>query len=225
MSETHLRCGGACAIATACCAIAGATVGILNGLGGQDLSADSLEHLAYLDSHQSAYLMREWLFLLLAVFAIGEGIGLLFFLKKSPWTIWAFVAWTVGLSVGIVEDCAVIAIVNRAPALHLAAQDTTLLATSIELESIKVQQFVSLLISSTFACTLFSIEGYRQRVFSLWLCVVGVLSGLAIAAYGLCNIFASLEIFQPLFENGFSLMVVWDAWVGVTLLSHRTQSP
>ncbi len=158
-----------------------------------------------------------------AVFALGEGLGLYFLLRKSPLALWALIAWIVGLTIGIVEDSAVIAIINQVSHSYPQAsddlRDSMLFTTGVAFETIKIQQFVSILLCCTISYSVFSVVGYLARQIPLWMCVVGILAGVTIGGYAFCNITPGFDRIQPLFENGFTLMVIWDFSVGVLLLA------
>lgn len=219
----QFRIAGVCAIATVVCAVAGAAVSVSFGLGGQNLPVATHEQLAQLVDNRGPFLIREWLYLFLAVFALGEGVGLYFLLRKSRLAMWALLAWVVGLVIGIVEDSAVIALVNQVSSIYPEATDglreSMLFTVGVAFETIKVQQFVAIILCSTVSYCVFSIVGYRARLMPLWLCVVGVLSGVTTGCFTFCNVAPGFEHVQPMFENGFVLMVIWDFAVGMLLFS------
>ena len=68
--------GGACALLGVCAGLAGAVVGAVYGLGGQEIPLRQSADFLFLVEKQSAYYVREWLFLGYAVFVLGEGLGL-----------------------------------------------------------------------------------------------------------------------------------------------------
>ncbi len=219
----HFRIAGICAIATAFCAVAGTAVGVSYGLGGQNLPVATYDQLAFLAEMRVPFLIREWLFLLLAIFGVGEGLGLYFLLRRSPLAIWALIAWMIGLTIGIVEDAAVIAVINQAasidPGASDAVRDCVLVTTATAVESIKVQQFVSLLLCATVGYCVFSIVGYRSRKLPLWLYIVGIVGGVTTGCFGFCNAVPGLDHLVAPLENGFALLIVWDAAIGILLLS------
>ena len=71
IESIRFRIAGVCALATAVCAVAGSAVGILKGLGGQNLPVATHDQLAFLAEMRVPFLIREWLFLLLAIFGGG----------------------------------------------------------------------------------------------------------------------------------------------------------
>ena len=223
LSPLHFRIAGVSAILTAGCAVAGAAVSLSFGLGGQNLPVETHEQLAQLAGKRTPFLIREWFYLAVAVFGLGEGVGLYFLLRKSPLAIWALIAWLVGLTIGIVEDSAVIALVVQVshtfPGASDSLRDSMLFTSGVAFETIKVQQFVAILLCCPFSYSVFSIVGYRARLMPLWMCIVGVLGGVMIGCFAFCNIASGFDRVQPLFENGFTLMVIWDFAVGVLLLS------
>ena len=64
-------------------ALAGAVVGAVHGLGGQEIPLGNSTDFLSLVEKQSGYLAREWLFLTYAVFAAGEGIGLYYLTRPA----------------------------------------------------------------------------------------------------------------------------------------------
>lgn len=150
-------------------------------------------------------------------------MGLYFLLRKSPLAIWALITWIVGLTIGIAEDSSVIAIIHQVSQVYPEAsdrlRDSMLITAGVAFESIKVQQFISILLCSTISYSVFSVVGYRTGQMPLWLCIVGILSGATTGGFAFCNVAPAFDHFQPMLENGFALMVVWDFTVGLLLLS------
>ena len=97
-------------------------------------------------------------------------------------------------------------------------RDSILFSAGLAFETIKVQQFISILLCGTVAYSLFSIVGYRARKIPLWLCIVGVLGGATAGCFGFCNVVPRLAHLAVIFENGFVLLVIWDIAIGVLLL-------
>ncbi len=60
----HLRIAGVCAIATALCEVAGAAVGEVYGLGGQNLPVATHEELGLLAESSLPFLLREWFYII-----------------------------------------------------------------------------------------------------------------------------------------------------------------
>ena len=125
VERINFKIAGLCAVATALCEVAGAVIGQSSGLGGQNLAVATHEQLGLLVESSAPFLVREWLYLFVAVFGIGEGLGLYFLLRHSPLAFWAAVAWVVGLTVGIVEDAAVIALINEVASMYPMASETS----------------------------------------------------------------------------------------------------
>lgn len=223
MDPLHFKIGGVFALATAGCALVGAGVGAAFGLGGQNLPVGTYEQLQFLAENRTPFLIREWLYLWLAVFGMGEGLGLYYLLRESPLAIWTLIAWIVGLAIGVVEDAAVIAIVNQVAAASFDSSaglnDAFVFTAGLAFETIKTQQFVSILLCSTLGYCLFSIIGYRAGKLPLWLCIVGILGGVTTGLFGFCNVVPSFEQTAAILENGFGLLVVWDIGIGILLLS------
>lgn len=202
--------------------VAGSVVSFSFGLGGQNLPVSNQEALAQLAENRIPFLVREWFYLFVAVIAVGEGLGLYFLLKDSPWALWALIAWILGLAIGILEDAAVIALVDKVATTYPSAsdplRDSILFTTGIAFETIKLQQFVSLLLCCSVGYSLFSIVGYRLRRLPLWLCLVGILGGITTGCFGFCNVLGFDQGAQ-ICENGFALLAIWDITVGIMLLS------
>ncbi|MEM8679647.1 MAG: hypothetical protein AAGF97_09880, partial [Planctomycetota bacterium] len=160
---------------------------------------------------------------LVVVFALGEGWGLYLLLRESTLAIWALITWMAGVVVGIVEDAAVIGLIQQVaetyPSANPAQRDALRMAAGGAFETIKVQQCVSVILCSTMAYCIFSMVGYRLRRIPLWLCIVGVLSGITTGLFTLGHVLPGLQPMQPLLENGYTFMVIWDFSVGVLLLS------
>ncbi len=225
----HLRIAGVCALATAFCAVVGAVVSLSFGLGGQNLPVATSERLVLVAENRVPFLIREWFYLMVAVFAVGEGLGLYFLLRNSSLAIWALVAWMLGLSIRIIEDAAVIALIEQVtrmyPVATEALRDSMLFTTRLAFETIKIQQFVANILCSGVGLFLFSIAGLRSRLLPRWLCVVGILAAVTTGwCFGFCNVIFRSEEGVVLFENGFSLLVIWDLTVGILLLSSATKS-
>ncbi len=225
----HLRIAGVCAIATALCEVAGTAIGEVYGLGGQNLPVATHEELGLLAESSLPFLLREWFYLFVAIFAIGEGLGLYFLMRNSSLALWAVIAWIVGLMVGIVEDAAVIGLINHVVSVYPVATETSresmLFATGLSFETIKIQQFISLLLSVGVGGLLFSVVGWRSRALPRWLCIVGILAAVTTGwCFGLCNVVLDSEDAALLFENGFALVVIWDLTVGIVLLSSATNA-
>ncbi len=225
----HLRVAGVCVLATAFCAVAGAVVSLSFGLGGQNLPVATREQLVLLAENRVPFLIREWFYLFVAVFAVGEGLGLYFLLRSSPLAIWALVAWILGLSIGIVEDAAVIALIEQVarmyPVATEASRDSMFFAARLAFETIKIQQFVANILCSGVGLFLFGVVGLRSKVIPRRLCIIGVLAAVTTGwCFGFCNVVLDSDQGVVLFENGFALLVIWDLAVGILLLSAATKA-
>jgi hypothetical protein len=75
-STSIVRVGGACALLGVAAGLVGAAVGAVYGLGGQEIPLGNSTELLSLTQKQGPYLVREWFFLLYAIFGVGEGVGL-----------------------------------------------------------------------------------------------------------------------------------------------------
>ena len=116
-----LRVSGVCALLGVSAAFGGTAVGAAYGLGGQEIPlANGADLLAL--AHAS-YLVREWLFLLYAVFAVAEGVGLYYLTRPAgSLALWALVAWMVGIFIGILQDATLVAFVGSFPTDYAAAE-------------------------------------------------------------------------------------------------------
>lgn len=106
--------------------MAGAVVGAVHGLGGQGIPLGNSADFLSLAQQQSGYLLREWLFLAYAIFAVGEGVGLYHLTRPArSIALWALVAWSAGILTGVVQDAAMVAFVRQFPADYAAADAPT----------------------------------------------------------------------------------------------------
>src|ERR671913_269235 len=100
-----VRVGGACALLGVAAGLAGAVVGAVYGLGGQEIPLRSDGDFRALMQNHTGYVAREWLFLVYAIFATGEGIGLYYLTRQArSLSLWAVVAFSVAIVIGIVQD-------------------------------------------------------------------------------------------------------------------------
>jgi hypothetical protein len=100
-----VRAGGACALLGVLAGFAGAAVGAVHGLGGQEIPLATGPDFLLLVQKQSGYLVRESLFLAYAVFVVGEGVGLYYLTRPArSVALWGLVAWSAGILTGIVQD-------------------------------------------------------------------------------------------------------------------------
>ncbi len=172
---------------------------------------------------QPHYLVREWLFLAYAVFAVGQGVGLYYLTRPARRVaLWALVAFSSGILVGIVQDAAVVAFVRQFPTEYGAADA----ATRPALESlgrtvsatIGVQQAVSNVLLGV-GVALYSVAVLRAGVASTWFGLSGFVAAAAGVLFGVVTAAAPhLGEFQEVAEHAFGLVVLWDLWAAVVLL-------
>ncbi len=218
---------GILALLTAAAEIAGAAIGAANGLGGQNLPLGSEAELLALARNREAYLWREWLYLLVAIFALGEGLGLYYLVRRTGGiAVWALGAWSVGLIIGIVEDAMVVALVDQFSIDYAAADESSRGALAVSAKTydaiIRLQQFVANALGSGVGLGLFAIAGLRTARLPRWLAVVGLVAAVGVGwVFGIVNVFDRSAETVAMYENAFALLVVWDIGIGVTLLRYR----
>jgi hypothetical protein len=208
--------------------LAGAAVGAAHGLGGQDIPLTAGADFASLLQRQPQYLVREWLFLAYAVFGIGEGIGLYYLTRPAgSIALWALVAFSSGILVGIVQDAAVVAFVRQFPTEYAAADATTRPAQESLARTvgaiIGVQQAVANMLLGA-GVALYCGAILRTGVASKWFGLLGALAATASAFFGVVTAAAPhLDEFRLVAEHAFGLVVVWDLWAAVVLLTRGTR--
>lgn len=230
--DAVVRAGGACTLLAVSAGLAGAVVGALHGLGGQEVPLRVGADFASFVQRQPHYLVREWLFLLYAVLAVGEGIGL-YYLTRAARSIasWALVAFAAGILVGIAQDAIMVAFVRQFPAEYATADAQTRIA----LESlgrtvsavIGVQQAVANVLLGV-GVALYSVAVLRTGVASKWFGLSGVLAASASVVFGVVTAVPYHGPLQVAAEHAFGLVVLWDLWAGIVLLgggSRRKSGP
>jgi len=221
-----VKVGGVCALLGACAGIIGSVVGAVYGLGGQQIPVGDGAELLRLAQLQPHYVTREWLFLAYAVFATGEGVGLYYLTRRSSnIALWALVAWFTGIVVGIVQDAIVVAFVHRFPADYAAANAATRvilepLARNV-LAIVDVQQSVANVLLSI-GVALYSVSILRTRTAIIGFGLFGIPAAAAGVFYALVIVSGpQLAGLQPLAEQIFGLVVLWDIWAGIVMLRAR----
>jgi hypothetical protein len=224
-----IRVGGACALLGVFAGLAGAVVGAIHGLGGQEIPLQGSTDFATLVQKQSAYLLREWLFLAYAVFVVGESVGLYYLTRSAKsLSLWGLVAFSTGILVGIVQDAALVAFVRQFP-IDYAAADTAARPTLEALGRmvgaiVSVQQAVANVLLGL-GVALYSFAVLRTGVASKWFGLVGVIAAAASVGFGIVTAAAPRLIeFQLLAEQLFGVAVLWDLWAGVVMLGARQPS-
>ncbi len=221
-----LRVAGVCALLGVLAAFCGSAVGVVHGLGGQEIPLANRADLLALAHAHTSYLIREWLFLLYAIFAVAEGVGLYYLTRPAgSLAVWALVAWTAGLFIGIVQDAALVAFVKQFPTDYAAADAATRLALEPLARTvgaiIAVQQSVANALLGI-AAALYSVAVLRTRVGSRVYGVFGIVAAAASLLYALvigsANRFDNLQLFA---EQAFGIVVLWDFWTGIVMLRFR----
>jgi len=222
--------GGACALAGVSAGLAGAVVGAVYGLGGQEIPLNNSTDFLSLVQKQSAYCIREWLFLVYAIFVVGEGVGLYYLTRPAgSMALWALVAFSSGILIGIVQDAAVVAFVRQFPTDYAGA-DT---ATRVALEPfartvvgiVGVQQAVANVLLA-FGGALYSLAVLRTGVASRWFGLFGLVAAAATALFGFVTATAPrFSEFEPLAEQLFGFAVLWDLWAAIVMLGVRDGTP
>jgi Domain of unknown function (DUF4386) len=224
-----IKVGGACALLGVSAGLVGSVVGAVHGLGGQEIPLGNSTDFLSLVQNGPAYLVREWLFLAYAVFAVGEGVGLYYLTRPArSIALWALVAFSAGILIGIVQDATVVAFVRQFPADYRAADATTRLALEplarMMGAMIGVQQAVANVLLGV-GGALYSVAILRTGVASRWLGLLGVMAAVASVFLGVVTAaaprFGELQAFA---EQLFGLVVLWDLWAGIVMLRVRESS-
>jgi hypothetical protein len=222
--------GGACALLGVCAGLAGAVVGTIYGVGGQEIPLSNSTDFHLLIEKQSALYVREWLFLVYAVFVVGEGLGLYYLTRQvGAMALWAFVVFSAGIIVGIVQDAAVVAFVRQFPTDYARADATTRLALEPFARTvwaiIAVQQAVANTLLGE-AGALNSLAVLRTGVASRWFGRFGLVAAAAGVVFAVVTAAAPhLHQFERFAEHLFGLVVLWDLWAAVVMLGFRDGTP
>ena len=221
-----VKVGGACTLLGASAGLAGAVVGAVHGLGGQEIPlVTSADVLSFVD-RQSAYLAREWLFLAYAVFAVGEGVGLYYLTRPArSIALWALVSFSAGILIGIVQDAAAVAFVRQFPTDYGAADAATRLALQplgrTVMAIISVQQAVANVLLGV-GGGLYSVAILRTGVASKGFGFLGVVAAGASVFFGVVTAAAPrFDEFQLLAERAFGFVVLWDLLAAMVMLGFR----
>jgi len=221
-----LRVAGICALLGVLAAFWGSAVGAVHGLGGQEIPLATEADLLELAQSQSTYLIREWLFLLYAILLVAEGVGLYYLTRPAgSLAVWAFVAWTAGIFIGIVQDAALVAFVTQFPPDYAAADAATRLALEPLARTvgaiIGVQQSVANGLLGI-ALALYSVAVLRTCVGSRAYGVFGIVAAASSLLYALVIGSASrFDNLQSFAEQAFGMAVMWDLWTGIVMLRYR----
>ena len=225
-----IRTGGVCALLGVAAGLAGAVVGAAHGLGGQEIPLVTSADFTTLVEKQTPYLIREWLFLVYAIFAVGEGIGLYYLTRPAKSiALWALVAFSAGILIGIAQDAVMVAFVRQLPTDYAAANA----AAHLTLEPlarmigalVAVQQSVSNVLLGVGGAR-YSTAILRDRLASRWFGAFGMVAASASVFMGFVTAAAPhLRGLQSFAEHAFGLVVLWDLWAGVVLLRFRAAEP
>jgi hypothetical protein len=227
-STSIVRVGGVCALLGVAAGLVGSAVGAVHGLGGQEIPLGNSADFLSLTHNQGSYLAREWFFLLYAIFAVGEGVGLYYLTRPAgSLALWALVAWSVAIVIGIVQDAALVAFVQQFPTEYAGADETTRLALEPLARTLStligVQQSVANALLGI-SVTLYSVAILRTGVVSRWFGAFGFASAAASLSFAVVTAFA-LASFRTGVEHAFGLVVAWDAWAGIVMLHWRKLKP
>jgi hypothetical protein len=221
-----INAGGACALIGVAAGFAGGAVAAVYGLGGQEIALRSGSDFQWLVDRQPQYLLREWLFLAYAVFAIGQGVGL-YYLTRPARNLarWGLVAFAAGIVIGVLQDAAFVGFVHTFPREYAAADATTRLALepiARTLDAIAgMQQAVANMLLGV-GVALYSSAVLRGGVASKWFGLFGLIAASASVFYGAVTAAAPrLDEWQMLAEQAFGLVVFWDLAAGVIMLGFR----
>ncbi len=221
-----IKAGGVCTLLGVSAGLAGAVVGAVHGLGGQEIPVGTSADFLPLVQKQSAYLAREWLFLAYAVFVVGEGVGL-YYLTRAARSIalWGLVAFSTGIFIGIVQDAAAVAFVHQFATDYGTADAATRLALEplgrTIVAIISVQQAVANVLLGV-GVALYSISILRTGVAWRGFGLVGIMAAAASVFFGVVTAAAPrLEAYQVPAEHAFGLAVLWDLWAGLVMLQFR----
>ena len=218
-----VKVGGACALLGVSAGLAGAVVGAVYGLGGQEIPLGTSADFLRFAQRQSPYLLREWLFLAYAVFVVGEGVGLYYLTRPArSIALWALVTFSTGILIGIVQDAAVVAFVRQFPTDYRAADAATRLALEPLGRTVgaivSVQQAVANVLLGV-GGGLYSVAILRTGVASKGFGLLGVVAAGASVFFGIVTAAAPrLDEFQVLAERAFGLVVFWDLVAAMVML-------
>ncbi|OFW08348.1 MAG: hypothetical protein A3H96_21570 [Acidobacteria bacterium RIFCSPLOWO2_02_FULL_67_36] len=201
-------------------------VGAVHSLGGQEIPLRDPADFLSLVQRGPSYLVREWLFLAYAVFAVGEGVGLYYLTRPArSIALWALVAFSAGILIGIVQDAAVVAFVRQFPSDYAAADAMTrralepLARTVVAI--IDVQQAVANVLLGV-GGALYSVAILRTGVASRWFGLLGVPAAVASVFFGVVTAAAPrLSELQAVAEYAFGLVVLWDLGAAIVMLGFR----
>lgn len=215
--------GGACALLGVSAGLAGAVVGAIYGLGGQEIPLASSTDFQSLVEKQSALYVREWLFLIYAIFVVGEGLGLYYLTRRAgSMALWALVVFSTGIFIGIVQDAAVVAFVRQFPTDYAGADTATRLALEPLARTvgaiIGVQQAVANTLLGA-GGALYSVAVLRTGVASRWFGAFGLVAAASGLVYAVVTAAEPhLREFAPIAEQLFGFVVFWDLWAGIVML-------
>ena len=224
-----IKAGGACTLLGVSAGLAGAVVGAIHGLGGQEIPLVTSADFLSFAQRQSDYLVREWLFLAYAVLAVGEGIGLYYLTRPArSIALWALVAFSAGILIGIVQDAAVVAFVRQFPTDYRIADAATRLALEPLGRTvggiISVQQAVANVLLGV-GGALYSVAILRTGVASKGFGLLGVVAAGASVFFGIVTAAAPrFDGFQLLAERAFGLVVLWDLLAAMVMLGFHRDS-
>ena len=221
--------GGVCALLGVCAGLAGAVVGAVYGLGGQEIPLRQGADFLSLVEKQSAFYVREWLFLGYAVCVLGEGVGLYYLTRPvGSMALWALALFSAGILIGIVQDAEVVAFVGQFPTDYVEADTTTRSALEPMARTfgaiIGVQQAVANMLLGC-GVALYALAVLRTGVVSRWFGVLGLVSAAASVLFGVVTATTQVNDFDRLAEQLFGFVVLWDLLAASVMLRIGKDSP
>ena len=143
--------------------------------------------------------------------------------------LWALVVFSAGILVGIVQDAAIVAFVGQFPTDYAGANPTTRSALEPMARTfgaiIGVQQATANILLG-FGVALYALTVLRTGVASKSFGVFGFASAAASVLFGIVTATAPrFSDFEPLAEQLFGFVVLWDLWAAFVMLRIREATP
>jgi hypothetical protein len=160
----------------------------------------------------------------------GRALGLYYLTRPvGSMALWALVAFSAGILVGIVQDAAVVAFVGQFPTDYAGADTTTRSALEPIARTfgaiIGVQQAVANILLG-FGVALYALAVLRTGVASRRFGLFGLVSAAVSVLFGIVTATAPrFTDFGPLAEQLFGFVVLWDLWAAFVMLRIRQDTP
>jgi hypothetical protein len=143
--------------------------------------------------------------------------------------LWALVAFSSGILIGIVQDAAVVAFVRQFPTDYARADTTTRAALEPFARTmgaiVGVQQAVANVLLGL-GGALYSLAVLRAGVASRWFGLFGLVAAAATLLFGFVTATApNFSGFEPLAEQMYGFAVLWDLWAAIVMLGVRDGTP